>query len=193
MTTDTPPVQEQTGPFWRPQAPLNEGERMLVSLLLNAHLQCSLRSSCSTQAFAHASAGSRNFANGVIAALSSMGGPHAPFQDAYEVLTGTRFMVPTVKTPGWGNSFVKGQADPAWVYVDAQLRNINPGISEKIDSITAALHKKRKMVFPNAACYTAAVCITVALPIELAPMFFIQGRIEGYAHLFNENVLKGTE
>jgi hypothetical protein len=66
----------------------------------------------------------------------------------------------------------------------AQLRLLNPQICRRLDAITAGLHARGKLLYPNAAAYTAAACLTMKLPNELAALFFIQGRIETYAQLY---------
>lgn len=178
-------------PFWR-DFPLSTYEQILLGELLRAHSASVHRRNVSTECFLVSSSGSSDFVSGVIAALSSLGGTHAPIEHTYDFLKSYPDQVGPLpdKVPGWGNSFVKGTPDPAWGQVDKVLGIVSPEIKSTLQMVTEELHARGKLIFPNPSAYTAAVCIAVQLPKQLCPLFFIQGRIEGWASLFYENFLE---
>lgn len=177
--------------------PLTEPEARLVAALYVAHSACVFRPNCSTTACQQAAGGSRSLPQSIIAALACLGEMHGPIEAAYDYIRPQRegFTLAMLggdkngKIPGWGNSFVKGRIDDAFLPVDQTLEANFPRNHSRIREITGLLHANGKHVFPNPACYTAAVALILGMPKHLAPMLFIQARLEAWCSVFHHTVL----
>jgi hypothetical protein len=134
----------------------------------------------SSQVVQAATFGSSLFRQGVMAAIGTMGVRHAPIGDArWGLMKG--WTGPWI--PGWGNSFHKGKIDPAWDE-PARLLSVDfPDWQKKLDAITNDLHAKGKMVYPNAAAFSAIACELVQLPWGLEDLFFLLPRLPIWAQL----------
>ena len=167
---------------WNPN--ITGDQECLVELVLDAHSILAARDNLSTMAIRACSHAGCGFDRAVIGALSTVGGSHAPLEQAMDILNGIISF--NGKAPGWGCDFVKGSPDPIWREVDDHLMKFNPHIYERIDRVTMALHKSGRKVFPNAACYTAAAAIITGCPKKLVSWFLIQGRLWTWAHEFSK-------
>ncbi len=141
---------------------LSLDEMTLVELLCEAHANAAeLTMSASNQMASMMGQAGVDLKSAYIAALASIGGIHAPIEKIRSVLewqTYTEGMV-----PGWGNSFHKGVPDPNCETLAAMLGGWKD-MDSRINSITAMLHERGKMIFPNLGCYTAAVAIIIDFP-----------------------------
>lgn len=163
----------------------------LLDELYKAHDAVALRGNLSHQALALSAVGSGDYFKSLAAALLTLGGVHAPLWPTYELLS-TSDAVPHIqrlvgmgrKVPGWGNSFVKGEPDPAWFMVHRLLDTENPGLIAKIDAGTKALHALKKPVHPNPSCYTAAVAIHYGLDIDAVGELLVRGRLSAWTREF---------
>lgn len=185
--------------WWLNNEPLTEAEARLMAALYQAHSACVFRPNCSTTACQQAAGGSRSLHQSIIAALACLGEMHGPIEAAYTILTpdsrsvGLEFLATHVgKCPGWGNSFVKGRIDDAFLPVDQILEAQFPRIHSRLREITDALHGRGKKIFPNPAAYTAATALVLGMPRHLAPMLFIQARIEAWSSVFYHTVMSLT-
>jgi len=155
----------------------------LFNLLFQAHFECTFRDNCSTMALQQAAFGSGKLANGIIAALACLGETHGPIEEAYEVLKSNEVREGTI--PGWGNSFIRGEVDPAFLKVDQFIESTHPRLHSRLREITDTLHARGKQVFPNPAAYTAAAAIILGMPQNLAPLLFIQARTQAWGFLYH--------
>ena len=180
--------------FWR-DTPLSESETKLLNLTLEAHSQSAMRDNISSVVLTHAARGSGDLTKSLIAALSTLGGLHAPLEPTYEFIYELGDDEPVKASgfvPGWGNSFVKGEPDPLWKAVDAQLGEVAPDISKTLAHVTMSLREKGRNVYPNPSAYTAAVGQALGISPRLLPWLFIQGRLSAWTALF-QSVTKGVE
>lgn len=182
--------------WWLNNEPLTEPEARLVAALYAAHSACVFRPNCSTTACQQAAGGSRSLPPSIIAALACLGEMHGPIEDAYGVLQSENpFALVAIredagfKVSGWGNSFVKGRIDDAFLPVDQALEAHFPKMHSRLREITDALHARGKKVFPNPAAYSAATALILGMPKHLAPMLFIQARLEAWCSVFHHTVL----
>jgi len=148
-----------------------------MEMLLAAHAKAAMRDSASTVALKIAFKGSGDFGKAVCAALSTFGLAHGPVEAAQRLIFGVypmdefhAILRRGKKAPGWGCSFVKGKPDPLWA-------DLAPYFDDRLSSITTALHAQGKMVYPNAAAYTACVANENLIPPETALGLVIKGRI----------------
>lgn len=177
--------------WWANYEPFTDEENHLVAALFRAHSDCVFRPNCSTAALQQAAGGSRSLTQSYIAALATLGEMHGPVEEAYKWIAADVVAVPIMgwkddpKIPGWGNSFVKGRIDDAFLPVDQTLEARFPRMHSRLREITDALHARGKMVFPNPAAYTATVAIILGLPRHLSPMLFVQARLEAWSAVFH--------
>jgi len=182
--------------WWLKNEPLSEPEARLMAALYGAHGQCVFRPNCSTTACSQAAGGSRSLSQSIIAALACLGEMHGPIEEAYAFLqSGVGLPIEfrlgtTQKVPGWGNSFVKSRIDDAFLPVDQCLEAHFPRTHSRIREITDALHQRGKHIYPNPACYTASTALILGMPKHLAPLLFIQARIEPWASVFHHTVME---
>lgn len=189
---------DPSSPFWR-ERPLAIPEWELLVALADAHAVSARRDNVSTHAVAGAALGSSDYTKAMAAPLLTLGGLHAPLLRAHRFISEwdqradpdsirkSQQLVATIieqgcKIPGWGQSFVKGQPDPAWKEVAAHLYGTRVG--RKLDAITAALHAAGKLIFPNPGGFTAAAAMVLEMPAALAPYLFIAGRLEVWSQQF---------
>lgn len=179
--------------FWSHNEELTPPEQRLVAALYAAHAACVHRENCSTMALIQAAGGSRSLTQSYIAALATLGEIHGPIEDAYKFLAWDGswkdgFILG--KISGWGNSFIKGRIDDAFLPVDQILEAQFPRSHSRLREITDALHARGNNVFPNPAAYTAAVALVLNMPRHLAPMLFVQARLEAWASVFHTVVIQ---
>jgi citrate synthase len=171
--------------FWR-EDPLNESEVALLDAVLKAHDASARRDNISTVNLKNAAIGSGRYTNALVAALSSIGGPHGPVLEAMGFIDGGRvdeYLDFGFKIPGWGNSFVKGQPDPIWSDVDSLLNEHWKAMHSRLEAVTKELHGAGKNVFPNPGGYTAAAALILGLPAEIASWLFVAGRLNAWSEM----------
>jgi len=175
--------------FWRNE-PLDDKEQKLIETLFEGHNQAARRQNISSEVLKAAFMGSGDFNKSVVAAISTLGGTHAPIMQAYDVLSYAHgchwddYTSTGRKVPGWGNSFIKGRPDPTWDSTAVALEDLSPDMAWKINHITEYIPKP---VYPNAACYTAATAMLIGLPKYLSPWLVIQARLETWAELIYDS------
>lgn len=172
--------------FWANNEQLTPEEQRLVLALYEAHATCVFRENCSTMALQQAAGGSRSLTQSYIAALATLGEMHGPIEAAYDVL---QYDHPWPFTgaiiSGWGNSFVKGRIDDAFLKVDQTIEALFPKHHNRMREITDALHARGKHVFPNPAAYTATTALILGMPRHLAPLLFVESRLQPWAAVFH--------
>lgn len=170
-------------PFWR-ETQLTEPEAALLNATLRAHSRCVDRNNISSHVLENVAMGSGNYCNALASAILSIGHSHAPLEQTMELLSNQCPATVELKmpVPGYGNSFVKGEADPIWGEVDHLLRVHFMEIHNRIWIICERL--KSKGIFPNPSAYTAATAIALGIPPCVAAWIFISGRLGEWSKLF---------
>lgn len=153
---------------------------------MRAHGASAHRKNCSTLGLLNAYAGSGDYVQAIIGALSTLGGKHAPLLATYQVLKDTggptkALLSCGAKIPGWGNSFVKGGPDELWSAVEECLDAFP--IGARLREITEALHAVGKLVYPNPSGYSAAAAIVLKMPPEILPWFLVAGRLASWSQI----------
>lgn len=170
--------------FWK-REPLTEHQAKLLNACLEAHAHSAWRENISSVVLCQAAQGSGDFAKSLVAALSTLGGTHAPLDETWEFLeSGSRGK----KVPGWGNSFAKGSPDPAWASVDTILHEQFPALWGKLNRVTEEFKSDGKNIFPNPSAYTVATAMAIDMPRKLTPWLFIGGRMNTWAVLFLNSI-----
>lgn len=159
--------------FWRD--PFTPDEDRILCALAKAHQGVALRNNASAQAFRTSFAASGQYTNAVIGALSTLGWPHGPVAEAMRYLKdpSPENMV-RGKYPGWGNAFIRGRHDPAFLPVREALSGT--AIGATVEALSAPI-EKHIGIYPNPACWTAAVAIHVGIPEEVSPYLFVAARL----------------
>lgn len=180
--------------FWLNNEELTADEGKLYRVLCEAHAKCVWRENCSTMALQQAGFGSKHLPSALIAALATLGETHGPVEEAWEFIESYGHMAMLYskhgldtkqKVPGFGNSFIKGRIDDAFLLVDQTLQASFPRSHARLREITEALHARGKHIYPNPAAYTATVALALGMPKHLSPLLFVLGRLESWGDLFH--------
>lgn len=180
------------------EPPVYKGRAHLISSLLEAHKRAAICNfnSISTATLLNAYAGSGSVIQSIAAALLTTGNAHAPLTGTREALNyflKTGAALPSVvngkeRYLGLGNSFYKDKIDPS--FQDAYLEfllylqfyeksNLLERYATQVSEITG------KMLFPNAAGITAAICLELNDEDFAEVSYFIQGRVRGWTYLLS--------
>lgn len=156
----------------------------LLDALYKAHAEVALRANPSLTALTLTASGSASYFNAIASALLTLGGLHGPLTATFDLLASEdplgevdARLAAGYRIPGWGNSFHKGEVEPAFRPVAKLLQEVCPELGEKIDLITKHIHGRGLNIYPNPSTYTAATAIVVGLPREAVGMLVIQARI----------------
>lgn len=179
--------------FWR-EKPLSAVEQRLLYQAFDAHNVCAYRNNISSCVLMECARGSHDLNKAICAALSSVGGIHAPLVDTYFVLMNPDsvdgILKNGLKVPGWGSSFPD---DKSWNEVESTLKEHFPEVYSKIEIVTSKLKAEGKDLKPNPSAFTAAVGIVLEMPCILLPWLFIQGRLNAWCDLFIIAIKKETK
>lgn len=168
-----------------------EAQIELLDVVREAHRQSVFRDNPSSVAFRIAFQASGSFTKALIAALSTLGGQHAPLEQTYDLLTSRvpadtayRILKSGGMVPGWGTSF---KDDTIWAAVAGVLERDFPERWDSLASVTKVLHDFGKFVEPNPSAFTACAAIELGLPKEQAAWIFVSGRLDAWASLMKGN------
>lgn len=157
---------------------------------MEAHHLSAFRQNVSTQVVQLVAAGSNDYTKAISAAISSVGGRHAPLSATMNLLQSVnpdamvkRLLKDGLLVPGWGSSFNKGEADPLWADVDSILSLNYFDLYQTIQTITRALHSAGKNIQPNPSTYTSACALALGIPAKVAPFIFITGRLSAWSEI----------
>jgi len=160
--------------------------------LLRVHDVLATRENLSSQMISCAAKVEKDFGSACIMAIASLGGLHAPVEQAMKLLsdpdairTAEVLLQDGSKVPGWGSSFVKGEKDPIFNTLEGMIYDYSMKLWCLIIDITD--HLCSKNIWPNAACYTAACCILNEIPPRVAVKTLIQGRIDSWSDIYIYN------
>lgn len=180
-------------PFWRDEK-LSEEEMELVRLCFLAHADSCYRENISSVTIQNAAVGSMDYFSTMAAALSTLGGLHAPIEQTYRVLTheisAKALLHKGRKVPGWGSSFADNSA---WKALEEHLRKCFPDVVRSVDLITGLIHSYGKLIQPNPSAWTAATALALRLPAKLSPFLLVQGRLSAWSELFYATLSKYKE
>jgi len=177
-------------------------EKRLKELLIDAHATCARRPCSSSTILVEAfHANGRNTFGAIAAAISSLGGPHAPIEEAYRFLRlgiemGRRDMARHViqilnegcRVPGWGCAFVKGHPDPIWAKLRGHLLTSCTGQDalKTMEVVTSTLAVNGRPIQPNAAAYTALVAQFLGYSAETAALLLLECRLPEWGRMLEE-------
>ena len=181
--------------FWRKDnSPLPAELQPLFAAVMRAHHLSAFRGNASTVALQLAAGGSEDLPKAMIAALSTLGGLHAPIEATVYLLragapadVARSLMKKGRKIPGWGSNLTTGP-DDLWLDVDRLLREVAPAIARKIDEVTKVLQEAGKDILPNPSAYTAAAAIAFGMEAKVAPFLLISGRCGAWAAIFRDTL-----
>lgn len=172
--------------------------RALVNALDAAHDASARRQNMSSVAVVNAAKGSGSYTCSIAAAMMTLGGTHGPLEATQRFLESNlaadhsdEILRSGRRVPGWGNGFIKGAEDPAWLPVREALRDLRPDLVEKIDAVTARLHACGKDIYPNPSAYTAACAIALGIPSRVCAFLFVSARLRAWTDLFLDATKEG--
>jgi citrate synthase len=157
----------------------------LLNLLVMAHQKAARDNpNASAELCRIATEGSGDFTKGLIAALATTGGAHAPLAAARKVwkdgLNDDHW--DGEKVPGFGNSFYKDIIDPAFVPVVTYIRDKYYTEYKELAHLKADVKKYTgKDLQPNAAILTAMVCEILEIPEGMEILVFLLARAPVWA------------
>ena len=161
----------------------------LKDLLEEAHYQCCKRSNISSIVLLEAYVGSKFVPQALSAAISCFGDHHAPIHAAFSIINDENYEETVKKAleagyriPGWGSDFIKGASDPVFEPLHVYLLNNHEEDYYKINNITYTLHKNEKMIYPNAAMYTAVAGRILGYSAATVHFLLVECRIRGWLH-----------
>ena len=167
---------------------------VLVDELMLVHDKLSRRDNLSSVVIQQCAAAEKDYISSIASGMLTYGGRHGPVSRVVRFLSGpspadeARLRIKGKRlVPGWGSGFVKGRPDPELSRIDRVLCVRNRDIWARIREITDILHESGKKIFPNAACYTASVCLALGFPAEAALYWLIRGRIGAWTEIYLEN------
>ena len=172
----------------------------VLDKLLGIHQQLVYRNNISSNTILNMANLDKDYFTSVAAALLTLGTIHAPIVQTVSLLRDVNYeqTVESIlsspgsgKVPGWGSDFVKGESDPIFDEIDQCISNHE--VYDKILHITELLHDNNKIIYPNAACYTAACSIIIKLPDAIAPYLLIKGRLEGWTDVYLKSKTAGSD
>jgi citrate synthase len=136
----------------------------------------------------------KDYISSIASGMLTYGGVHGPVSQVVKFLSGSfytdeaRLRIKEKRlVPGWGSAFVKGEPDPELSKIDRILYTENREVWDRIRKVTGILHESGKKIFPNAACYTASVCLALKFPVEAALYWLIRGRIGAWTEIYISN------
>jgi citrate synthase len=154
----------------------------LLNLLVEAHAKAASDNANGSAQVAHiATSGSGDFSKGLIAALATTGGAHAPLAAARKVW---KYGIPegVEIVPGFGNSFYKDKIDPAFVPLTTYIRDqYNSHFQDLVHLKGNVYRYTRKNLQPNAAILTAVVCDILEIPEGMEILVFLLARAPVWA------------
>jgi citrate synthase len=119
-----------------------------------------------------------------------MGGAHAPIDATARLLSADdpsaaarSILASGGRVPGWGNSFVRGEPDPAWKRAEDALRSVSPEMGDRLDRVTETMASAGTSLYPNPSAYTAAAGLVLGIPRHLIGWLFVQGRLAAWAQI----------
>lgn len=139
----------------------------------------------------------------IVAAISSMGGEHAPLVRCQLMLADIlRESKPdfieayvssynkTNKIPGFGSGFVKGEPDPIHKEIDHLIAKIDPKKHYYMVELHHAVQDQiDRNLFPNTALYSAMTSIILNWSPYVLPGFAIQARMPVWNHILSKTLL----
>lgn len=168
-----------------------------IQLLIDAHKQACHRDNASTVVLKTAyMANGNNIIPAIVAALSTLGGSHAPIKLAYimvDKLLGKQqefidhYVAERDIVYGFGSSFVKGEYDlmlmDLYEYFDVTHDYLF--YVHLMKKMRRALKLKGKNLYPNLAFYTAAIAHKNKINIKFCETLMIEARIAEWHNILH--------
>tara|TARA_R110002167_G_scaffold79892_3_gene219980 strand:+ start:1116 stop:1616 length:501 start_codon:yes stop_codon:yes gene_type:complete len=136
----------------------------------------------------------KDYISSIAATLLTLGGTHGPTEQTVNFLLQSSefdakvYFKHGLTIPGWGSAFRKGEPDPYFDVIDSYLFEDNNYLWKRIKEYTNKIHDEGKIIYPNAACYTAAVAITEEIPAEASAYLLIAGRLGVWTDIYLHNI-----
>ena len=168
----------------------NKEDKEILRLLFEAHEFAAERNeSASSNLFKMSCFGSGDFDKAVIAAIAMTGNLHAPIKDTRRILfhTSKQNILDMIdhgeKIPGFGNSFYKDGVDPSFIELNRYIRDRYFTIYKIVPWTQEMLRLSGKILYPNAALYTAIVAEIIGFKNGAESFLFIYSRLPIWAKM----------
>jgi citrate synthase len=167
----------------------NPEHERLLEVITRCHQSAALRNqNASSSALQLSASMGAEFSHSIASALLTFGDIHGPTSYARRVI----FDYPQEKiadiiddgeqVPGWGNSFFKSSVDPSFAEFAHLIKEDYPDHEDKLQRVSEIIFKmKGKVLYPNAAAYTAVCAEILDLPRGCEIMLPIICRVPAWA------------
>ena len=161
--------------------------------LVSVHELIAQRPNFSSMMIANMAMVEKDFLSSVASSILTLGGVHAPiiqtmdlYDDPNPVFRAETLLLNNRRIPGSGSSFVQGEPDPVFHKLDEMISDSElPRWSIVIKDITSLLEPKA--LYPNAATYTAVVCLMNNIPKDIAIGTVLSSRLGQWEQIYLEN------
>lgn len=169
---------------------VNAIQQGLMQMVLDAHDKAARTNpSSSTLACQNAGMSTGSAALGIASAMMTLGSLHAPIEAArviYETATQKSIIESVMQgniIPGFGNSFFKVGIDPAWEQVSKYIELNLSDMHGRIYDLTQWMHRSGKILYPNAALFSAAAASECGVKRGAEVAIFAIARIPAWAEM----------
>ena len=162
-----------------------------MSEILGLHQELALRPNASTQTVQGMAQLGKSFMDSVAVGVQTLGGFHAPIVQTAKLwlMSYPDFKADIIrridageKVPGFGSSFIKDGPDPVFDKLD-----VPEAYMYRLEERRALVSKYLGVdLWPNAAAYTAIYADMLCIKPELAPKLVLQGRMDAWAHAWDQ-------
>lgn len=158
----------------------------LHAAILDLHNELAQRECASTSIIKACAKMGKQLPEAIAAGLLTLGGHHAPVDKAMQVWRAGPAGVHNWETiPGFGSAWYKGEPDPIFETIhdmlDAEARERLVLICTEVSNVT------KKLLFPNAAMYTAIVADRLGYDATFASSLLVRGRMDQWCLIWAQN------
>ena len=167
---------------------------VLHEQILALHRELAERDCASTQIIKASAALGKSLTDSIAAGMLMLGEFHAPVEQTLRFWSSWRqntspdwigWDVWRNLFPGFGSSWYKAEPDPAFGPIRELLSD---EIIAKLDHLTAEIHSRTgKIIYPNAAMYTAIVADELDYTPEFASSLLVRGRMDTWCLIWAQN------
>ena len=167
----------------------------IEDIIVELHHECALRDNASSNVIKAMAQLSKPFGDAVAAGLLTMGGTHAPVEEAqqeFRLWRNSKAVSPDLdKIPGFGSAWYKGVPDPVIENFFNKLPLVCDEGAELVADVAeytqAVQEEYGKALYPNAGLATAVANMAMKRMPHMGMGLVIQGRIAAWEEMYVDN------
>jgi len=172
----------------------------ILQELASIHYECCKRPNVSSHVLLNTFIASGDSQKAIAAAIMTFGNTHAPVDKALLTLSATDSEIKEFtklnirsgrKIAGFGSSFVKEKSDYLFRRIEEMVSERDPRAYKISRVMTDILHEHGKMIYPNAAFWTAAAGKILGYNKDTIPFLLIQCRMNGWKDTLQKYIETG--